>query len=44
MKCLSAALSQDPALLDERGPGGQTPLMNAVLSGKETATKRANRV
>lgn len=34
---LQEALDEDPSELNRRGPGGQTPLMNAVLSGKSHA-------
>lgn len=30
-------LARDPQVLNQRGPGGQTPLMNAVLSGQLSA-------
>ena len=32
-------LRADPASLDRTGPGGQSPLMHAVLTGKERAVK-----
>ena len=36
---LKAALKADPGALNTPGPGGQSPLMNAVLSGKAVAVK-----
>jgi hypothetical protein len=36
---IEAVLAEDPSSLNIIGPGGQTPLMNAVLSGKVTAVK-----
>lgn len=36
---LKAALKADPGALDTPGPGGQSPLMNAVLTGKANAVK-----
>jgi ankyrin repeat protein len=36
---VAAALDSDSAVLNTRGPGGQTPLMNAVLSGKVESVK-----
>lgn len=32
-------LDRQPQLLNKQGPGGQTPLMNAVLSGKTNVVK-----
>jgi ankyrin repeat protein len=36
---LSQMVEENPRLLNKRGPGGQTPLMNAVLSGKTSAVE-----
>ena len=39
MEQIKAALKDDPESLDRTGPGGQSPLMHAVLSGKLQAVK-----
>ena len=39
MQKLKAALEADPSALDVTGPGGQSPLMHAVLTGKAKAVK-----
>ena len=38
-KKVRASLEADPNALDQPGNGGQTPLMNAVLTGKVNAVK-----
>ena len=38
-KALMHAIAADPGQINEIGPGGQTPLMNAVLSGNAMAVK-----
>ena len=39
MEDIKAALAADPSALDRTGPGGQSPLMHAVLMGKGAAAK-----
>ena len=39
MEDIKAALAADPGALDRTGPGGQSPLMHAVLMGKGAAAK-----
>ena len=39
MDLIKQALKDDPGALDQTGPGGQSPLMNAVLMGKPKAVK-----
>ena len=39
MDLIKQALKDDPGALDQTGPGGQAPLMNAVLMGKPKAVK-----
>ena len=39
MEQIKAALKDDPESLDRTGPGGQSPLMHAVLMGKGAAAK-----
>jgi ankyrin repeat protein len=39
MEGIKAALKADDASINARGPGDQTPLMHAVLTGKVTAVK-----
>ena len=36
---IRTAVKEDPTLLDEKGVGGQTPLIHAVLTGKRVAVK-----
>ena len=36
---IRVAIEDDPKLLDEKGVGGQTPLIHAVLTGKRVAVK-----
>ncbi len=39
IKSIKEILVSKPHLLNKAGPGGQTPLMNAVLSGKTDSVK-----
>ena len=39
MEEIKKSLSDDPSALNTPGPGGQSPLMNAVLTGKVNAVK-----
>ena len=36
---IQSAVKADPSLLESIGPGGQTPLLHAVLTGKLNAVK-----
>merc|ERR1711972_713445 len=39
IEALRENIKNNPAGLDKKGPGQQTPLMNAVLTGKDDAVK-----
>ena len=39
MDGIKKAIAENEEVINERGPGGQTPLMHAVLQGKTKAVK-----